>query len=393
MINGDMFRPLILNGESSSIGNCMGTIAVNECNENKSNKIQVVLSNAEKNFSEGYTGYLFEDAILSENIKNYLYKSAIPFLKCVNNIRTLADHDIVEIISNNKIARVLFRKDSGDNALVVTNNCNCNCIMCPEPFSVRQSGSIQVERIIDIINLIDSNPKYLCITGGEPTLLKEKLFIILDACRDKLSDTNFMILTNARMFSYMKYAYEFNLHRPRHTVLGVPIYGDSSEIHDAITNTKGSFQQTVTGVKNLLEMNVNIELRIVVSKLNYKNLIELSKFIVANFHKVLRVNIMALEMLGNAIVNKENVWIGFEEIKDIIKQTAVNLIRNGIEVYLYNFPLCFVDESLWSIALKSISDYKVRYFNECKVCVAKDKCGGFFNSTINLKGLKVKPIL
>lgn len=388
-----MFRPLILNGKSSSTGYCMGISIVNEYTENKSNKIQVLFTNCENNFSEGYLGYMFEDDILPENIENYLLKSDVPFLKGVNHIRTLINQDIIEIISTNKIAKVLFRVNSGDNALVVTNNCNCNCIMCPEPFSVRQNDTIPVERIVNMISLIDSTPNYLCITGGEPTILKEKLFVILDECKEKLTNTNFMLLTNARMFSYMNYAKEFNLHRPSHIVLGVPIYGNSSEIHDTITNTIGSFQQTVNGVKNLIELDNNIELRIVVSKLNYKNLIELSNFIISNFSEVLRVNIMALEMLGNAIINKESVWIGFDEIKGIIKETAVNLIRNGIETYLFNFPLCFVDESLWSIALKSISDYKVRYYDECEICKAKEKCGGFFNSTINLKEFKVEPIL
>lgn len=393
MIKGDMFRPLILNGKSSSTGYCMGISVVSEYTENKSNKIQVLFTNCESNFSEGYKGYLFEDDILPENIEIYLFKSGVPFLKGVNHIRTLIDHDIVEVIPSNNIAKVLYRVNSGDNALVVTNNCNCNCIMCPEPFSVRQNDTIPVERIVNMISLIDSNPKYLCITGGEPTILNEKLFAILDECKEKLTNTNFMLLTNARMFSYINYAKEFNLHRPPHMVLGVPIYGDSPEIHDTITNTKGSFQQTINGVRNLLELDNNIELRIVVTKLNYKNLIELSDFIICNFPKVLRVNIMALEMLGNAIINKESVWIGYDEIKVIIKETVVNLIRSGIETYLFNFPLCFVDESLWSIALKSISDYKVRYYDECEICKAKEKCGGFFNSTINLKELKVMPIL
>ncbi len=393
MINGDMVRPLILNGKSTSTGYCMGISVVNENTENKNNKIQVLFTNCENNFSEGYIGYLFEDDILPENIENYLFKSGVPFLKGVNHIRTLIDRDIIEVISVNNIAKVLFRVNSGDNALVVTNNCNCNCIMCPEPFGVRQNDNIPVEKIVNMISLIDSNTNYLCITGGEPTILKEKLFIILDECKEKLINTNFMFLTNARMFTYINYAYEFNLHRPPHMVLGIPIYGNCSEIHDPITNTIGSFQQTVNGVRNLLGLGNNIELRIVVTKLNYKNLIGLSNFIISKFPKVLRVNIMALEMLGNAIINKEHIWIGFDEIKDIIRETAVNLISNGIETYLFNFPLCFVDESLWSIALKSISDYKVRYFDECEICKAKEKCGGFFYSTINLKELKVKPII
>ena len=61
-------------------------------------------------------------------------------------------------------------------------------------------------------------------------------------------------------------------------------------------------------------------------------------------------------------------------------------------VNLYNFPLCSLDRRLYSIARKSITDYKIRYKEECDECLAKEECGGFFNSTINMKDIKVKPI-
>ena len=138
----------------------------------------------------------------------------------------------------------------------------------------------------------------------EPTLLKDKLFIILNECKERLPHTSFTFLTNARMFSYKNYTEEFNESRPKHILMGVPLYGHTSQIHDYITNTSGSFVQTVNGIKNLLNTGANVEIRIVVSKLNYKNLIELSKFITMSFSKDFRVNIMGLEMLGNAIVKQ-----------------------------------------------------------------------------------------
>ena len=355
-------------------------------------KIQVLYRGHANSFAKGYSAYLFEDKEIDHKIEGYLAQTGVPFLIEVNNIDTLCSHDIVEILPNN-IVKILFRVNSDDNALVVTNHCNCNCVMCPEPLAVRDNESIPVEKIKRLIQLIDSYPKYLCITGGEPTTLKESLFDILDTCRARLPNTNYMLLTNARMFTYINYVTEFNNHKPQSLALGIPLYGSTSEIHDKITNTVGSFAQTVNGIRNLIKTGNIIEIRIVVSKLNYRELLQLSNFIIGNFPNVARVNIMALEMLGNAIVNKEDTWIDFTEIKEPVRQMTINLIKNGIETYLFNFPLCFVDETLWSITLKSISDYKVRYFDECEECVVKEKCGGFFNSTINLKELQVVPYL
>lgn len=60
---------------------------------------------------------------------------------------------------------------------------------------------------------------------------------------------------------------------------------------------------------------------------------------------------------------------------------------------MYNFPLCNLDERLYSIAHKSITDYKIRYKEQCENCLVKEQCGGFFNSTINVKDIEVKPIV
>ena len=51
-----------------------------------------------------------------------------------------------------------------------------------------------------------------------------------------------------------------------------------------------------------------------------------------------------------------------------------------------------IDKRLYSIAHKSITDYKVRYMPQCEECLVKEQCGGFFNSTINVKDIKVRPI-
>ena len=68
-------------------------------------------------------------------------------------------------------------------------------------------------------------------------------------------------------------------------------------------------------------------------------------------------------------------------------------MTHGIDVKLYNFPLCMVDEGYWSIAAKSISEYKIQYPCECEACTVKEICGGFFGSTLHLMKPTVYPIL
>ena len=63
------------------------------------------------------------------------------------------------------------------------------------------------------------------------------------------------------------------------------------------------------------------------------------------------VNIMALEMTGNAYKNREQVWINFDEVKEYLYRACITLIESGMITNLYIFPLCNLDEDyiVWLI--------------------------------------------
>ena len=48
-----------------------------------------------------------------------------------------------------------------------------------------------------------------------------------------------------------------------------------------------------------------------------------------------------------------------------------------------NYPLCLIDSSLRKDAIKSISDWKNYYPDECQDCTKKELCGGYFSSAYN----------
>lgn len=59
-------------------------------------------------------------------------------------------------------------------------------------------------------------------------------------------------------------------------------------------------------------------------------------------------------------------------------KTAIEiLVTSGIDVQLYNFPLCAVEHDYWRLAAKSITEYKIRYMEACDECSVKPICGGF----------------
>lgn len=384
-----MDRPLILRGKTV-IQNIdkyiIGKVIKNKNIEHKEEYIQI-LDNSNMNlYEKGYLGYIFESKPKSINLENinYCYE--------IKNFETLLDYDVIEIV-NNKDIKVLYRDDSEDNAILVTNQCNSNCIMCPDSDFVRNTKeNPDIRKIMRQISCIPDDTKHITITGGEPGLLKENLIKVLRKCKECLPETEFLLLTNGKIFSNTAFTNQVKENIPNNIRIAIPIYADNAEIHDNITRAKNSFDQAVVGIKKLLARDIPVEIRIVVLKKNYEILERIAKFIIKEMPKVTLVNIMALEMTGNAHKNKEEVWINFDKTKNQIYNASTILIKAGINTNLYNFPLCNLDERIYSIARKSITDYKVRYKPECIECKAREKCGGFFNSTINIKDIKIKPI-
>ena len=302
------------------------------------------------------------------------------------------DFDVFEIdcLGN---AYKYFNSQSIDNAILITNQCNSNCVMCPTPESIRQrQTSYTADKLIEIIRHFPKDAPHITITGGEPFLLKKDIFCVLNYLKTNLDCSEYLLLTNGRAFCSKEYTRLFEQNTPTDIILGIPVHGHNSEIHDSITQAKGSFSQTISGIKNLISIKANIEIRIVVSKLNADYLEFISDLIISELRGIKCVKIIGLEMTGNAAKNKDAVWIDYPSAFNKSKCCIDKLINAGVDVGIYNFPLCSVDKKYWSICEKSISDYKIRYTDGCKSCKVKDACGGIFSGTIRLAGESVNPI-
>ena len=287
-----------------------------------------------------------------------------------------------------------YDNENGDNVYMLTEACNSNCIMCPATERMRRNKqAAAVDDILQIIRHMPSDAKHITITGGEPFLIGERIFEILAAFKEKCQRTHFLLLTNGRALSYEPFIRKFHETAPNRILVGIPLHGYNSHTHDEITRSPGGFEQTVQGIKNLLNFGHKVEIRIVVSKLNYKNITAICDLISEEFKHVHRVEIMGLEMLGNAAINQADVWIPYKEAFAASREGINTLVNNSIEVGLYNFPLCSVDENYHSLSAKSITSYKVRYADECDRCMIRDACGGIFAGTIRLAKQDIKPVL
>lgn len=294
----------------------------------------------------------------------------------------LRDFDVVEVFSDGTVRRC-YQDGASDHVFLITERCNSNCIMCPSPESIRRKGAAPcMERLLEIAGHIPTDVRHFTITGGEPFLAGRQMFPFLEFLKKRFPKTEMLLLTNGRIFSIPDYCRMLKQSAPEQMVYGIPLHAADSALHDRITQTSGSFRQTMAGISGLLKEELHVELRIVVSRLNCHHLVEIAKLIAEQFPNVHHVCIMAMELTGNAYVNRQEVWIPYRASAPYVKEASDLLIRNGIDVQLYNFPLCTIDSGCWTLCRKSISEPKVRYSPECKACRVRDACGGVFAGTI-----------
>lgn len=307
-------------------------------------------------------------------------------------LKKLGNDACMEINDNGRIASVFGKQY--DNTLYITDKCNSNCVMCPMAEPVRRDGhTVPYEILKELVRYMPSDMEHLTITGGEPFYIKEKIFDILQDLKECNKVWGYLLLSNGRIFANKDYSLRFASVVPEDFLVGIPLHGPNAEIHDAISQSPGSFKQTTTGIHNLLATHkMSVEIRIVVNNINASHLSDIALFIANNYPGIDSVKIMGMEMLGNAIVNSEKVWIPYEEAFNYMKPAIDFLVERAIDVAIYNFPLCFIDKAYWNLCANSITDYKIKYLDECARCREKTACGGIFTGTDKyLKG-KVKPI-
>ena len=110
----------------------------------------------------------------------------------------LDDGDIIVTLTD--AVYIAYKQRSDSNSLFLTERCDNFCIMCSQP-PKNVDDAWRVNDALDIIDLLDDEPRTLGISGGEPTTLGADFLKILTHCHQKLPQTQLHILTNGKNLS------------------------------------------------------------------------------------------------------------------------------------------------------------------------------------------------
>jgi len=319
--------------------------------------------------------YITGDSDVFEELKG----SGIPSVFVPESLNHIEAGDIIRLSSGDNHLRVLVKKKHRQNAFLLTERCNNWCIMCSQPPREIDDSYI-VNDVMEAIKLIDPETPEIGFTGGEPTLVGDHFFLLIQAAKNYLPRTSLHILSNGRNFAKESIAQKTGEIFHHDLMLGIPLYSDNASDHNYVVQAE-AFHETIEGIYNLKRHGVKVEIRVVLHSATYERLPELARFIARNLIFVDQVALMGLEAMGFGKSNFQSLWIAPELLIPKVDEAIAILHRAKIKTMIYNLPLCVLDQLSQTYAVRSISDWKNEYLDECDSCTKKAECCGFFFST------------
>ncbi|MCL4406062.1 MAG: radical SAM protein [Patescibacteria group bacterium] len=156
--------------------------------------------------------------------------------------------------------------------------CNNHCVFCVQGDKRYHYPNRPIEEIKSILKQSwKEGCDEVVFTGGEPTLRKELLLEAV-AYAHKLGYKPIQIQTNGRVFAYLDYCKE--IIRAGADDFSPALHGSTAAIHDKLTRSPGSFDQTVQGIKNLVGLRKRVMTNTVITKINYKDLPNIARLLV-----------------------------------------------------------------------------------------------------------------
>lgn len=296
----------------------------------------------------------------------------------------LADGDVIRVAANAKAYRVVFRRGTKHQSILLTERCNHYCLMCSQPPKDVQDDWLmdEVERLIP---MLPEDTHEIGFTGGEPTIYGDRLINLLRLTDRWLPRTAVHLLSNGRRFSDSRFTEAYAGINHHDLMVGIPLYSDDADRHNYVVQADGAFDETVLGILNLKRMKQRVEIRVVLHAQTIERLPQLAEFIARNLLFVDHVALMGLEMTGFTKGNLKKLWVDPHDYRQVLEQAVRILSAYRIPTSVYNHQLCVITPSVRPFAVQSISDWKREYLATCQTCDLRAECGGFFSSSARIR--------
>jgi len=260
--------------------------------------------------------------------------------------------------------------------MALTFKCQNNCVHCYAggPHETEELSTEQWERVID--KVYEIGVFILTFTGGEPTL-RDDLPELLQYTQSKGIVTG--LVTNGRKLKDVEYVKA--LEKVGLDFVQVTLESHKAAIHDKMTGTKGSWKETVQGIKNAALSRIYVTTNSTLSKYNAADFLGTIDFI-----KELGVAAFGCNSLiysGRATSISNEFALPIETLKELLPKVRDKANKLGMKFLWYTpTQYCQFDPVSLGLGIKSCTAAMVN------MCIGPNgevyPCQSYFESLGNI---------
>ncbi len=325
----------------------------------------------------------------------FLHSKSFLLFRQLGFLISKSDKEVIDQImkdpSEKRISEEYHKRLSDGSDLVrIGLECNQSCLFC------NISDADRVQKKSEIRKKLDESVKknyQVIFSGGEPTIDKDMLKIARYASSIGFTELN--IQTNATVCSDIDYAIELVLAGVNFAL--VSLHSDKADISDGLTRVPGSFEKTLLGIRNLLDLGVDVTLAHVINTKNHERLCSFVEFVSSRFPEIWKIDLLFNAFRGRGaghpeLLPKLSDAAGNIE-KGYAKATELGIsLRNA-----FSLPLCYfsfgLEDSYEYVTLKKIKEQgrempenlkivarEKHKSIDCQKCIYNDYCLGIWKS-------------
>ncbi len=234
--------------------------------------------------------------------------------------------------------------------------CNNNCIFCMEEDRDARyvnNSAMTKERVRWILEQ-SRGAEEVCFTSGEPTTRPELPDFVARA--RALGYRHVSVMTNGRRLSHLPYA--ALLARSGMNRFYVSIHGHTKKLHEGLTRTPDSFEQTVAGLASVVKLKrfgVELHTSTVVTDRNLPHLLDIYRFLRARGVDQVVFNVMQAN--GRADTHFEQIFPRYTDIAAAFAAFCRDVGEPRPMAFLVDIPLC-TTESIPDFNRGYVESYK-----------------------------------
>ncbi len=217
--------------------------------------------------------------------------------------------------------------------------CNNNCIFCMEEDRDGRyvnNSAMTPERVRWILEE-NRGAEEVCFTSGEPTTRPELPSFVAQA--RALGYRRISIMTNGRRLSQLPYA--AGLAKAGMNRFYISIHGHTKKLHEGLTRTPDSFEQTVAGLDSIAKLKrfgIELHTSTVVTDRNLPHMLDIYRFL--RGHGVDQVVFNVMQANGRANTFFEQIFPRYTDIAATFGAFVRDVGEERPMAFLVDIPLC-----------------------------------------------------